>query len=374
MNRRNIVVMLTVVTALFLGGLTQEVQAIEAVVATEVVKTIYKVESLVRVADNVVILFDSSGSMGETFDDSGVTKLAAATKILKQRVSLLPGSYPELNVGLYLYTPPAKPVPGAPTFEFYKTQPFNKTAFINAADQLPKEASGPTLMVNAMRKLSTLLDSLSGRTTVFLFTDATHSDDGATESPLTLAKKMAAKHNVSFQVISTTDDKVKMKLMEAVASINASSKVHPFEELLERPEVFTGAVFAIEESFVTSFETKKKIVGFKLDMIHFNFDKAELEAEFTGELDAVGEILKTKPNSYIVLAGHTDNVGSDKYNVALSHQRVEAVAAYLAKRFKIDPSRIETFGYGSASPVATNDTAEGREKNRRVVGFIAGVN
>lgn len=374
MMKKKIAIMITVVTALFLGGLAPEAQAVEAIVGTEVVKSIYKVENLVRVADNVVVLFDSSGSMGDTFDDSGVTKLDAATKILKQRASLLPDSYPELNVGLYLYTPPAKAVPGAPTFEFYKMQPFNKAAFLNAADQLPKEASGPTLMVNGLRKLGSLLDSLSGHTVVFLFTDGTHSDAGATEGPLTLAKKMAAKHNVSFQVISTTDEKAKIKLMEAVASINGSSKVHPFEELLSRPEVFTGAVFAIEESYVTSFETQKKIVGFKLDMIHFGFDKAEIEADFSGELNTVGEILKTNPNSYLVLAGHTDNVGSDEYNLALSHQRVEAVAAYLAERFKIDPSRIETFGYGSASPVASNDTAEGREKNRRVVGFIAGVN
>jgi len=374
MLKKRIAVMVTVVTALFLGGLVSEVQAVEAVMKTEFVKTIYKVENLVRVADNVVVLFDSSGSMGETFDDSGVTKLDAATKILKQRVSLLPEAYPELNVGLYLYTPPGKVVPGAPTFEFYKTQPFNKTAFINAVDQLPKEASGPTLMVNGMRKLGSLLDRLSGRTVVFLFTDGTHSDKGATESPLTLARKMAAKHNVSFQVVSTTDEKAKIELMEAVASINESSKVHPFEELLDRPEVFTGAVFAIEESYVTSFEAQEKIVGFKLDMIHFNFDKAELEAEFAGELDTVGEILKTNPNSYIVLAGHTDSTGSNEYNLALSHKRVEAVATYLAKRFKIDTDRIETFGYGSASPVASNDTAAGREKNRRVVGFIAGVN
>jgi len=374
MLKKKIAVMVTVVTLLFLGGLAQEVRAVEAVIGTEIVKTIYKVENLVRVADNVVILFDSSGSMGEPFDGSGATKLDAATKILKQRASLLPETYPELNVGLYLYTPPGNVVPGMPTFEFYKMQPFNKTAFIKAVDQLPKEASGPTLMVNAFRKLGSLLDSLSGRTVVLLFTDGTHSDEGATDSPLTLAKKMAAKHNVSFQVVSTTDDETKIKLMEAVASINSSSKVHPFEELLKRPEVFTGAVFAIEESYVTSFEAQEKIVGFKLDMIQFDFDKAELEAEYAGELDTVGEILKTNPKTYIVLAGHTDNVGTDEYNLALSHERVEAVAAYLAERFKIDSRRIETFGYGSASPVASNDTAEGREKNRRVVGFIAGVN
>lgn len=374
MVRKNLAVMMIAVATLFISGLTQEAQALEPVMGTETVKTMHKVEELVRVADNVVILFDSSGSMGKTFDNSGTTKLDAATKILQQRASLLPGSFPDLNVGLYLYTPPLKPVPGMPTFEFYKMQPFDQAAFINAAGQLPKEASGPTLMVNAFRKLGTILDGLSGRTVVFLFTDGTHSDEGATDSPLTLAKRMAAKHNVSFQVISTTDDETKIKLMEAVASINGSSKVHPFEELLARPEVFTGAVFAIEESYITSVESQERIVGFKLDMIHFDFDKAELEAEFSGELDTVGEILKTNPNSYIVLAGHTDSTGSEEYNLALSHRRVEAVAAYLAERFKIDPSRIETFGYGSASPIDSNDTAAGREKNRRVVGFIGGVN
>lgn len=373
MLKKKIAVMVSVVAALFLGGLVQEVQALEAVVETEVIETISKVESLVRVADNVIILFDSSGSMGKPFDDTGVTKLAAATKILKQRASLLPDTYPDLKVGLYSYTPSNNPVAGMPTSVFYEMQPFNKAAFKKAVDQLPKEASGPTLMVNAFRKLGTFLDTLSGRTVVFLFTDGTHSDEGATDSPLTLAQKMAKKHNVGFQVISTTDEKGKLKLLEAVASINGSSKVHPFEEMLSRPEVFTGAVFAIEESYVTSVETKDKVVGFKLDMIHFNFDQDTLEVEFAGELNAVGDVLKKNPKSYIVLAGHTDSKGSDEYNLALSYKRVEAVATYLAKEFKIDASRIETFGYGSASPIASNDTAEGREKNRRVVGFIAGL-
>jgi len=58
----------------------------------------------------------------------------------------------------------------------------------------------------------------------------------------------------------------------------------------------------------------------------------------------------------------------------LSHQRVEAVADYLAKEFNIDSSRIATFWYGEAAPMASNDTEEGRQKNRRVVGFISGIN
>ena len=60
------------------------------------------------------------------------------------------------------------------------------------------------------------------------------------------------------------------------------------------------------------------------------------------------------------MAGHTDNKGSEEYNLSLSHQRVEAVADYLAKEFNIDSSRIATFWYKEAAPVASNDTEEGR--------------
>jgi OOP family OmpA-OmpF porin len=371
MGKKGMAVMIFVATAFFLGGLAPQSQALEAVVATKVVKKIDKIETLVRIADNVIILFDSSGSMGDPFGDSGMSKLAAAKTILKQRANLLPATYPELKVGLYSYTPSNK---GESKTVLYDLKPFNKAEFLTSVDELPKEASGPTLMVNAMRKLGKGLEGLTGHTVVFLFTDGTHSDQGATDSPLTLARKIASKHDVNFQVISTTDDKTKVALMEAVASLNEKSRVQPFEDMIERPEIFTGAVFALEETFVVSAETQKEVIGFKLDNIKFGFDKANVEIEFDAELDTVGQVLQTNPNSYVVLAGHTDNVGSEDYNLALSHKRVEAVANYLSEKFKIDSSRIETFWYGSAAPVASNDTEAGRKKNRRVVGFIAGVN
>ncbi|MCK4507040.1 MAG: OmpA family protein [Desulfuromonadales bacterium] len=374
MVRRKMTVMIALFTMFLFGGLVQEGQAVEAVTKTNIVKTVYKVENLVRIADNVVILFDSSGSMGKTFDDSGVTKLQAAKKIVMQRAASFPDVFPELKVGLYSYTPPAKAVPGVDTSVLYKLQPFNKAGFLKAAEQLPDEASGPTLMVNAMRKLGSLLDELSGRTVVFLFTDGTHSDAGASEGPLVLAQKIAKSHDVDFQIISTTTVKKQIKLMETVASINEASRVHTFENLLSRPEIFTGSVFALEESYVVTAEAQNEIVGFKLDHVLFGFNKSEVKVEFTDELNTVGEILQKNPDSYIVLAGHTDSAGDEEYNLALSHQRVEAVGAYLAEKFHIDSNRISLFWYGEAAPAVSNDTAEGRQQNRRVVGFIAGVN
>jgi OOP family OmpA-OmpF porin len=371
---RKINVMAILLAVFLIGGLVQESQAVEPITKTDVVTNVYKVENLVRIADNVVIMFDSSGSMGEPFGDSGMTKLQAAKKFLKQRTDAFPGEYSDLNVGLYLYTPPPNTVANAENATIYKMQPFNKAEFHAAVDLLPDEASGPTLMVSGMRRLANVMDTLSGRTVVFFFTDGSHSDAGATESPLDLAKKIAQKHDVDFKIISTTDIKTNIEMMERVASINEASTVIPLEWVINRQEFVSGAVFALEEDYVITATTRDKVVGFKLDHIQFGFDKSDIDIDFAMELDTVGEILNQNPDSYIVLAGHTDSVGSEEYNLALSHQRVEAVADYLAKEFNIDSSRIATFWYGEAAPMASNDTEEGRQKNRRVVGFISGIN
>ena len=71
-------------------------------------------------------------------------------------------------------------------------------------------------------------------------------------------------------------------------------------------------------------------------------------------------------NLVFVVAGHTDNVGSESTNYDLSRRRAESVAAYLTKDKSIDPARVLTVAYGEKSPVAENKTDAGRAKNRRV--------
>jgi outer membrane protein OmpA-like peptidoglycan-associated protein len=67
------------------------------------------------------------------------------------------------------------------------------------------------------------------------------------------------------------------------------------------------------------------------------------------------------------IAGHTDSVGSDEYNMALSRARALALKEHLCQTFGIDPDRLTPRGYGETMPVAANDSPEGRAKNRRVV-------
>ncbi len=97
----------------------------------------------------------------------------------------------------------------------------------------------------------------------------------------------------------------------------------------------------------------------------FDFDKAVLKAEGSAKLDEVISKLNGVNLEVIVAVGHTDSVGSDAYNQALSLRRSEAVKAYLSSK-GIDKSRVYTEGKGEKQPVADNKTTDGRAKNRRV--------
>lgn len=82
------------------------------------------------------------------------------------------------------------------------------------------------------------------------------------------------------------------------------------------------------------------------------------------ELDILADFMKAKPNIRILVEGHTDSVGGLETNQILSEKRAEAVKEYLVNK-GIDPSRIETIGYGKSKPIASNNTAFGRQLNRR---------
>ena len=77
-------------------------------------------------------------------------------------------------------------------------------------------------------------------------------------------------------------------------------------------------------------------------------------------------MLKAHPDLKLTIEGHTDNVGDAAANQTLSEQRAAAVAQYLETTYQIDASRLATKGYGATKPVASNDTPEGRQQNRRV--------
>lgn len=108
----------------------------------------------------------------------------------------------------------------------------------------------------------------------------------------------------------------------------------------------------------------RRIVKNAIENLEFETGKSSIKPASYAALDRVAEMLKTKGFS-LKLGGHTDNVGNPTKNMALSKDRAESVKQYLVNR-GANPSKIEAVGYGQEQPIATNKTAAGRQKNRRV--------
>jgi outer membrane protein OmpA-like peptidoglycan-associated protein len=99
--------------------------------------------------------------------------------------------------------------------------------------------------------------------------------------------------------------------------------------------------------------------------INFAYNSDAVAPAFQHTLDDVARVLGQYDRTYIDVYGHTDAVGSDQYNQALSERRAKAVADYLVSR-GVQAPRLATRGYGKTEPVAANDTESGRAANRRV--------
>jgi OOP family OmpA-OmpF porin len=118
---------------------------------------------------------------------------------------------------------------------------------------------------------------------------------------------------------------------------------------------------------VVAAEPEVRTITVRLN-VEFEFNKAKVLAVYGEELDAIAAAMKSHQEIELVLEGHTDSRGSDYDNIGLSERRAEAVRAKLSSDYGIDRSRIYAVGYGETRPIDTNDTDEGRARNRRVVG------
>ena len=359
--RKNCQLKSVVMTVLFLSVMVGVSFAVEAVVEKETVPGVVITKEIIKTADNFVILFDSSSSMKEPFQDTGLTTLDAAKKLLRDRNEILPDL--GYNAGLYLFTP-FKPI--------YMMQKYDRDKFAAAIDQLPAQASGATLMQQGLLKLDAVLSGLSGRTVVFLFTDGMYSRMPGSKKPVDIAKGLAEKYNVCFYIISTAKGDLEKDVLKAVASINECSRVVPFDQVFEKPVYLAGALFIIETRIEEFLSTNYRLADIKVGNILFDFDSTQIRSEYNDKLSILGEFLKNNPSTYVVLTGFTDGAGPSDYNLGLARRRAESIEAYLVDKFNVSVGQIVTQWYGKDNPVASNDTSDGRQQNRRVEAIVMG--
>jgi outer membrane protein OmpA-like peptidoglycan-associated protein len=162
-------------------------------------------------------------------------------------------------------------------------------------------------------------------------------------------------------------------LQDQVSAIKAdiamlqSSDTEQNEELSVLSDTIQDAVVRVQqlrEMAEGRFLYEKTISA---DEVRFEFDRSELSQTAKEALDAFALKLKGQnKNCYIEIQGHTDNIGSEKYNFQLGLSRARAVMSYLHLQHEIPLNRMNTFSYGASQPIADNKIQAERAKNRRV--------
>lgn len=319
---------------------------------------------LVRKADNFLVLYDRSGSMAEKYNGTIMTKIQAERKILLEKYATLPDM--DWQAGIYSFTP-------GDSYDnlvvHYPVQQYEKKMFSWKLIKMPLVPEGPTMLQQGLQALDGVLSQMRGKTVIFLFTDGQHSPVGAFSSPGNIAKRLGSKYDVCFVVINTGTKSEQISTINSIASATPCSYQVPFAGLLGNPEWMTNALFEVVEKKPAGDAT----IGYVFENILFDFDKANVKSKYNTILAETGALMRDHPDARIVLAGHTDSIGSKAYNVKLSHRRAASVRNYLVKQAGISADRITLSGFGYSEPVATNSTSAGRALNRRVQGIITGM-
>jgi len=348
---------------MMIGLLASTLPAAEIITETDIVEKVVQKEDFIKTADNFIILFDSSSSMKE-FVNKGTkeTKYDVVKKILGERQRVLPDL--GYNAGLYIYTP---------WQEVYPMGPYDPAKFAAAIDNLPSEPEGRTPLPEGIREIGPVLEKLSGKTAVFVFSDGTFNHLTDVKLPEDHTRELAQQHNVCFYMISSATKWQAEKRLTDMAKANACSRVIPIEAFINNPGYMTGALYTVKASAVVETTTEARIAGLKAQNGNFDFNKFDIRPEFQSELDEVGTFLNNNPDAYVMLVGYTDSIGSEEYNLDLSLRRANSAAEYLTSQHNIERDRIVVNYYGEANPIASNDTEEGRAQNRRVEVAVGGL-
>ena len=174
--------------------------------------------------------------------------------------------------------------------------------------------------------------------------DGTEAGNGVS-SPVDGSFKMVLPYNKNYSIRATAD-----KFFAVSENLNLDSLVKAGYRVIHK------------DLYLVPIEIGQVV---RLNNVFFDFDKWDLRPESFVELDRVVALLKENPSIEIEMSAHTDSYGSDEYNFKLSDNRAKSVREYIVSK-GMPESRITAQGYGETKPVATNETDEGRQLNRRV--------
>jgi outer membrane protein OmpA-like peptidoglycan-associated protein len=217
----------------------------------------------------------------------------------------------------------------------------------------------------------------SGEIPVTYYDEANRRNDGSyilvRKAAGTLKRLESA--DVPFSVI-VNDHRVDVLTIHAVGQLGGKKAEmsvvddanNPLVLDFERPELrFQIKILKISYPEEKKIEKQLEETG-KVQVygIYFDFNSANIREESEPVLKEIAEAMNAHPDWKLSVNGHTDNVGGNAYNLKLSERRAAAVKQALVERYQIAGDHLDTSGFGAGAPIETNETPEGRARNRRV--------
>ena len=335
-------------------------------------------DGYVQKVDNFLVIFDPSASMSVPY--GGITKFEIAKLTAHHLNQTIPDI--RLQVGLRSFGHPVYTALVYGFTDYTKGGMDNALKFIEYSD-------GVSPMEHALEETSKDLRTLHGSTAVIIISDG----HGLDLSPVLAVQKMKMKYGdkLCIYTILVGDDEEDRKIMDEIALESGCGFSVSADDLVSGEEMadFVKKVFLKERPFSKEVaeavdsdgdgvpddvdECSDTPHGARVDehgcwdlpVVLFEYDKYDIEPAAYPSLDAIAHVMINNPEVKLQINGHSDNIGLEKYNESLSANRALAGKAYLLDK-GVFPENINTKGFGYSMPRDTNETDEGRAKNRRI--------
>lgn len=347
--------------------------------------------------DQVVFVLDASSSMAE--GHQGYQKLDIARGVIDN----FNATMPETDVATSLYSfGHDSAVSSKGSDIMLKSQPYSRAALASAVDKVRK-AGGFSPLGRSIKDAAIDLNDNKAPTAMVIISDGLEM----ASDPLTAAKTLAGSHgkDLCIYTVQVGNDPQGKKVLDRIASAAGCGQSMNADALASGTAMgaFVKTVLFTEKQDADNdgvFDSEDKCpdtpTGVKVDAvgcpipkpvkkepvatksaevtkagtwlykdIQFESNRSDLKASSYATLDEIVAALNAQPKLKIEVQGHTDSRGAHGYNVGLSQKRADAVKAYLVSKGIAD-ARMTTVGLGPDRPITTNDTKDGRARNRRV--------
>jgi len=319
--------------------------------------------------NNFLLVQDASSTMSESWGKTfhyDSSKLEISKELVRCLNNTLPDNF-NANAGMRIF--------GFENGLVYGISKYNKEALGSAVNSLGK-TGGVTPIASAVVNSTADLSNMSGNAAVIIFSDGLDTEGSNPAVAVAEMKEMYGDNVCVYTVLIGEDPKGKMT-MDEMADAGKCGFATDFKTIGKSQgmskfvtDVFLAKVMR-KPAPAPAPVMKKPVEKISISLfIEFDFDKDVIRPQNYDDVKKIADSMKKYSEANVLLEGHTDNEGTELYNMGLSRRRAESVKRYLVEKFNVDASRISTLGYGQSNPISTNGTPAGQQKNRRVVAII----